>query len=90
MFMNSCIKSEDDTKRSVKIPYHAARMICKQMDATWLFATARSRATHKNILSVEKTKESNGIGWDENEGNYEEKPLDHKAMMEKRGLMPGN
>ncbi|KAL5559137.1 hypothetical protein UlMin_035348 [Ulmus minor] len=44
MFINGCIKSEDQTKR-VKIPHYAARMISKQMDATWLFARARSRAS---------------------------------------------
>ncbi|XP_027356945.1 uncharacterized protein LOC113866265 [Abrus precatorius] len=73
MFMNGCIKS-NETKR-VKIPYYAARMISKQMDATWIFATARSK--------VKKTKELNQIGGDEdaNEGNHEERPPDHKALM---------
>ncbi|XP_061354254.1 uncharacterized protein LOC133298885 [Gastrolobium bilobum] len=78
MFMNGCIKS-DQTKR-VKIPYHAARMISKHMDATWLFATARSKVINKNLV-VENTKESNM-----NEGiNYEEQLM----MMEKTSLVPG-
>ncbi|KAL2346460.1 hypothetical protein Fmac_000460 [Flemingia macrophylla] len=74
MFINSCIKSGD-----VKIPYHAARMISKHMDATWLFATARSK--------VEKTQELNHVSREENGGNHEEQARDdHKAlmMMEKR------
>ncbi|MBA0653661.1 hypothetical protein Goklo_020807 [Gossypium klotzschianum] len=41
MFINSRIKSEH-TKR-VRIPYYAARMINKQMNATWLFANAKSK-----------------------------------------------
>nr|KYP70476.1 Tetratricopeptide repeat protein 1 [Cajanus cajan] len=49
MFINSCIKSGDSMR--VKIPYHAARMISKHMDATWLFATAR--------LKVEQIQELN-------------------------------
>ncbi|KAK7283265.1 hypothetical protein RIF29_12672 [Crotalaria pallida] len=95
MFMNCCIKSDNnDAKSSVKIPYQAARMICKQMEATWIFAKAHhSKVTqHKNQV-VEKTKEyCNEIGREDEsgEGNYEEQHLDHKElMMEKRGLMLG-
>lgn len=47
MFINGCIKSDhhpEVTKRSVKIPYYAARMISKQMEATWLFATSRLKS----------------------------------------------
>ncbi|XWS33531.1 hypothetical protein CRYUN_Cryun22dG0091300 [Craigia yunnanensis] len=39
MFINSRTKSEH-TKR-VRIPYYAARIINKQMNATWLFANAK-------------------------------------------------
>ncbi|RVX00029.1 hypothetical protein CK203_024870 [Vitis vinifera] len=35
MFINGCINSE--TTKRVKVPYFAARMISKQMEATWLF-----------------------------------------------------
>ncbi|GMY28773.1 tetratricopeptide repeat protein 1 [Fagus crenata] len=56
MFINGCIKS-GVTKR-VKIPYYAARMISKQMDATWLFATARSKATSSQARI--KVKEPEG------------------------------
>ncbi|KAK4599254.1 hypothetical protein RGQ29_009344 [Quercus rubra] len=55
MFINCCIKS-GVTKR-VKIPYYAARMISKQMDATWLFAAARSKTTSSQ---ARKVKESDG------------------------------
>ncbi|KAL6193920.1 hypothetical protein ACLB2K_035004 [Fragaria x ananassa] len=41
MFINGCIKSEKSSQR-VNIPYYTARMIRKQMDATWVFATAWS------------------------------------------------
>ncbi|WCJ35521.1 ARM-repeat/Tetratricopeptide repeat (TPR)-like protein [Euphorbia peplus] len=41
MFLHCCIKSET----SVKIPYAAARMISKQMDATWIFADAKLKAS---------------------------------------------
>ncbi|TKY75001.1 Tetratricopeptide repeat protein 1 [Spatholobus suberectus] len=81
VFMNSCIKSGETMR--VKIPYHAARMICKHMDATWLFATARS--------TVEKTQQLNQVGGDDqNGGNHEEQPRDHEAlmtMMEKRNSL---
>ncbi|KAE8683533.1 3-oxo-Delta(4,5)-steroid 5-beta-reductase-like isoform X1 [Hibiscus syriacus] len=43
MFINGSINSE--TNKRVKIPYYATRMISKQMDATWLFANAQSKAT---------------------------------------------
>ncbi|KAG4391954.1 hypothetical protein GLYMA_04G044100v4 [Glycine max] len=69
-----CIMFINMTMR-VKIPYHAARMISKHMEATWLFATARSK--------VEKTtQELNQVGGDnENGGNHEEQPRDHEAKM---------
>ncbi|KAJ7966554.1 Tetratricopeptide repeat protein like [Quillaja saponaria] len=44
MFINGSVKSStDDHTKRVKIPYQASRMISKQMDATWLFANARSK-----------------------------------------------
>ncbi|KAI4337029.1 hypothetical protein L6164_015490 [Bauhinia variegata] len=75
MFINGCIKS-DNSKR-VMIPYHAARMISKQMNATWLFATAHSKLTGKN-LTDEKLEESN-------EGKNEQKPGHDHMMMESKG-----
>ncbi|XP_015885036.3 uncharacterized protein LOC107420561 [Ziziphus jujuba] len=54
MFINGCIKSE---AKRMKIPYYAARMISKQIDATWLFSAARSKMTRscqvKEILQDE-------------------------------------
>ncbi|KAK6237730.1 hypothetical protein QUC31_003199 [Theobroma cacao] len=55
MFINSRIKSEH-TKR-VRIPYYAARMINKQMKATWLFANAKSKIFSKK---EERVYGSNG------------------------------
>ncbi|XP_027902698.1 uncharacterized protein LOC114162901 [Vigna unguiculata] len=70
MFMNRSVKSGGETMR-VKIPYHPARLICKHMDATWLFATARSR--------LEKTmQELNQVGGhDQNQ----KQPRDHNKTM---------
>ncbi|XP_040995961.1 uncharacterized protein LOC121242118 [Juglans microcarpa x Juglans regia] len=56
MFINGCMKA--GTTKRVKIPYYAARMISKQMDATWLFATARSKITSSS--QVRKEQESDG------------------------------
>ncbi|MED6218565.1 hypothetical protein PIB30_027904 [Stylosanthes scabra] len=50
MFMNTCII------KSKNIPYHAARMICKQMDATWLFAAARSKINHHSNNDEDEAK----------------------------------
>ncbi|TYI56620.1 hypothetical protein E1A91_D11G224100v1 [Gossypium mustelinum] len=52
MFINSRIKSEH-TKR-VRIPYYAARMINKQMNATWLFANAKSKLCIKKEKTVDE------------------------------------
>ncbi|MBA0861503.1 hypothetical protein Goshw_028537 [Gossypium schwendimanii] len=52
MFINSRIKSEH-TKR-VRIPYYAARMINKQMNATWLFANAKSKLCTKKEKPVDE------------------------------------
>lgn len=55
MFINSWfMKSE--TRKGVKIPYYAVRMISKQIDATWLFANARLR-TSSNSTEVNKVQE---------------------------------
>lgn len=56
MFINGCIKSE--SRKRIKVPYYAARMISKQMEATWLFAAARSKTI--NVLLHNKVKESDG------------------------------
>ncbi|XP_057429860.1 uncharacterized protein LOC130722973 [Lotus japonicus] len=92
VFLSSWMtKNTTQSKHRVKIPYHAARMICKQMDATWLFANTRSKAKQNINLVVEKREGTNEIEGDENEGEYEKQILDHKMMMmmEKRSLMPG-
>ncbi|CAK7347466.1 unnamed protein product [Dovyalis caffra] len=70
MFLNGCIKTE--TTKGVKIPYHAARMISKQMESTWLFANVRSKAL-SNRLS--KVKELDG---DYESCNYDREKYDEK------------
>ncbi|XP_073225462.1 uncharacterized protein [Cicer arietinum] len=90
MLVNGFVKSNDENKR-VKVPYHVVRMICKQMDATWLFATARLKSKVIHNVVVENTCDIEGDEI-ENESKYEELPYDHKKvmMMEKTSFMPGN
>jgi hypothetical protein len=90
MFMNGFIKSNE--KKNVKVPYHVARMFCKQMDATWLFGSvcSKSKVIHNvNVPLVENTCEIEEDHEIENECNCEDQPCDHKLMMEK-SFMPGN
>ncbi|GKV10313.1 hypothetical protein SLEP1_g21699 [Rubroshorea leprosula] len=58
MFVNGCINSESTAKK-VKIPYHSARMISKQMEETWLFAGAQKKATIGNDEDDYETKSFN-------------------------------
>ncbi|XP_075652564.1 uncharacterized protein LOC142622889 [Castanea sativa] len=82
MFINGCIKS-GVTKR-VKIPYYAARMISKQMDATWLFAAARSKTTGSQ---ARKVKESDG---DYECNNDEQQRCEMmRVMMENKDFLSG-
>lgn len=53
MFVKGRIKSEK-TKRG-RIPYYAARMINKQMNATWIFASSRLRSCNKGEGKVGET-----------------------------------
>lgn len=80
MFINGCIKSEAANKR-VKIPYYAARMISKQIDATWLFSSARSKMENsqaKEVVQVSCSQGAHESGCTdvkmrhvmENKGNY--------------------
>ncbi|KAG5542036.1 hypothetical protein RHGRI_021769 [Rhododendron griersonianum] len=55
MFVNRFIGSE--TTKHVKIPYYAARMITKQMEISWLFAIARSKAASDHM---DKAKQADG------------------------------
>ncbi|XP_022962238.1 uncharacterized protein LOC111462748 [Cucurbita moschata] len=70
MFVNGGMKMEagngtGESKR-IKIPYHAARMISKQMEAAWLFAPARlkklaSSQEKKAEDSSNNSREGHGI-----------------------------
>lgn len=53
MFVKGRIKSTK-TKRG-RIPYYAARMINKQMNATWIFASSRLRSCNKGEEKVGET-----------------------------------
>ncbi|KAF8406232.1 hypothetical protein HHK36_008317 [Tetracentron sinense] len=57
MFINGCIKSEK--MKRIKVPYYAARMITKQMNATWLFAVADAQSK-TSINQEKKVQESDG------------------------------
>lgn len=54
-FINDRIKSLDTIDD--KIPYYAARMMTKQMNATWIFANARSKNLDNHVV---QNRESNG------------------------------
>ncbi|XP_059623971.1 uncharacterized protein LOC132266955 [Cornus florida] len=53
-FINGRIKLEAD-RRNTTIPYHAAHMINKQMNATWIFAAAKSK-TYGNHEVIQQSK----------------------------------
>lgn len=76
MFINGCIKTE--TGKHVKIPYYAARMISKQTEATWLFASAKSKASRNEAVQ-------------ESGGEYVLQKYEEimKIMMEKKSFISG-
>lgn len=80
MFINGCVKSGRMSKR-VKIPYYAARMISKQMGATWLFANARAKTT--TLGQVRKEQESDG--GEKQHGD----PMIMRMMMENKDFISG-
>lgn len=53
-FIRSRFRSQK-TKR-FKIPYYAARMLNKQMSATWLFASAKSKRSIKHVDELDEVK----------------------------------
>ncbi|KAF5738243.1 ARM-repeat/Tetratricopeptide repeat-like protein [Tripterygium wilfordii] len=59
MFINGRMKAED-TKHVSIIPNYAARMMKKQMDATWIFAVAKSRLCcgHQEVVKSDGREES--------------------------------
>lgn len=71
VFINGCIKSEKSSKR-VKIPYYAARMISKQMDSTWIFATARSTMATGQVNEVHESEGNNEVGNNDEQENHGE------------------
>ncbi|XWS21266.1 hypothetical protein CRYUN_Cryun30bG0041000 [Craigia yunnanensis] len=83
MFINGCINSE--TNKRVKIPYYAARMISKQMDATWLFANAQSKATISHLRKVQESDDDYEIS------SNEKQECDEimRMMMEKKSIASG-
>ncbi|PON66703.1 Clathrin, heavy chain [Parasponia andersonii] len=56
VFVRGRIKSEKTSKRGCRIPYYAARMINKQMSATWIFAQAKLRSSHGDGDKLEEIK----------------------------------
>ncbi|KAH7846201.1 hypothetical protein Vadar_011122 [Vaccinium darrowii] len=75
MFINGFIGSE--TAKHVRIPYYAARMITKQMEISWLFATARSKTASDHM---DKAKQSDG---DDDASNNEESNCEMLRMITK-------
>lgn len=66
MFVNGGMKMDQAANKRIKIPYHAARMISKQMEATWLFATARLKKLGSTKTQVKKAEDSSN---NSSEGN---------------------
>jgi len=85
MFINGCVKS-GHTKR-VKIPYYAARMISKQMDATWLFANAKSKTTSGQVLR--KEQESDGRDYVISTNGEQQHGEMMRMMMENKDFVSG-
>lgn len=79
MYLNGCIKTE--TAKGVKIPYHAARMISKQMEATWLFANLKSKTSSNQSSRVQEL--------DGDSENYDKQKHDEmmRIMIEKKGFI---
>ncbi|KAK3011704.1 hypothetical protein RJ639_005894 [Escallonia herrerae] len=59
MFVSGCMKL--DTAEHAKIPHYAMRMISKQVDATWLFAAARSKMMNNDVDKVPQWREGTRI-----------------------------
>ncbi|GLU13480.1 hypothetical protein SLE2022_301150 [Rubroshorea leprosula] len=57
MFINGRMRSEKRPLKGVKVPYYAARMINKQMNATWLFGDVKTKNCE---ISEEGKDKSNG------------------------------
>ncbi|XP_028760530.1 uncharacterized protein LOC114719229 isoform X2 [Neltuma alba] len=53
-FIRSRFRSQKT--KTFKIPYYAARMLNKQMNATWLFASAKSRRSIKHVDELDEFK----------------------------------
>ncbi|KAL9396530.1 hypothetical protein Peur_010783 [Populus x canadensis] len=79
MFLNGCIKTE--AAKGVKIPYHAARMISKQMEATWLFSNLKSKTSSNQSSRVQEL--------DGDSENYDKQKHDEmmRIMIEKKGFI---
>lgn len=73
MFIHGCIKSE--RSKHVKIPYYAARMVSKHMDATWLFANSRLKISTSQVNNASN-----------DEQRYDEMM---KMVMEKKSYLSG-
>jgi hypothetical protein len=54
------LNSESSNKRT-KVPYYAARMINKQMNATWIFASAKLSRHNKHEGKVEESDDHHRV-----------------------------
>lgn len=77
MFLNCCIQQK--STNYVKIPYHAARMISKQMEATWLFNGGSDGGNSSN--DDQSTQDDEMMGTWDHQGL--EQPLIAKAGSER-------
>lgn len=81
MFINSVTTTT--TNKRVKIPYYAARMISKQMEATWLFVNAQSKFTRSDDdYEISSTEDDHQLECDEMMRQM-------MMMMEKKSIASG-
>ncbi|TYK05541.1 Armadillo-like helical [Cucumis melo var. makuwa] len=69
MFVNGRMKMDEGANKRIKILYHAARMISKQMEATWLFATSRLKKLASTTTTQVKKAEDSSNNSSERNGN---------------------
>ncbi|CAL5385456.1 unnamed protein product [Camellia sinensis] len=85
VFINGCNRSEM-TSNVRNVPYYAARMISKQMDRAWLFATAMSK-TANNL--VNESRQSDGNDDDDTPNREHPNGEMMRMMTERKGFNSG-
>ncbi|KAF5204819.1 ARM-repeat/Tetratricopeptide repeat (TPR)-like protein [Thalictrum thalictroides] len=87
MFVNGCVTSKKKKKKMKqdKVPYYAARMISKQVNATWLFAKAEIKYSNEEKEQVHETdggddKDINNIDDDDDDDDGRDMIMPQKKI----------